>query len=363
MFYLLLFFTFFYLAFIVFLISGLFRHNILAISNVKTLPFISIIIAARNEENNLPFLIEDLVNQEYPLDKFEIIIINDRSSDSTPAILNNAAKNYSLIKIINIKNKSKSMTPKKNALSKGINIAKGEIILATDADCRLGKLWASSMAYSLINKNGIIIGYSEILESSGTFFEKYQRLDFLAILIANAGAGGWNYFWSGTGQNLAYFKKDFIDINGFEPVKNDISGDDMYLVQAISRLKNGYIHIDPNSYVKTQAMGTIKEFINQRIRWSSNSKKNLQKNPLFFLFLFVSLIENMLILFSFTFFQYWLFFFILKLLSDALIIFLGAKLFNRKINIEIFLFWAILQPIYIPTIGILGLKERFNWKP
>ena len=113
MFYFLLFFTFFYLAFIVFLISGLFRHNTLAISNVKTLPFISIIIAARNEEDNLPFLIEDLVNQEYPLDKFEIIIINDRSSDSTPAILNNAAKNYSLIKIINIENKSESMTPKK----------------------------------------------------------------------------------------------------------------------------------------------------------------------------------------------------------------------------------------------------------
>ena len=363
MFFFLLFFTFFYLAFIVFLISGLFRHNTLAISNVKTLPFISIIIAARNEEDNLPFLIEDLVNQEYPLDKFEIIIINDRSSDSTPAILNNAAKNYSLIKIINIENKSESMTPKKNALSKGINIAKGEIILSTDADCRLGKLWASSMAYSLINKNGIIIGYSEILESSGTFFEKYQRLDFLAILIANAGAGGWNYYWSGTGQNLAYFKKDFININGFDPVKHDISGDDMYLVQAISRLKNGYIHIDPNSYVKTHAMRTIKEFINQRIRWSSNSKKNIQNQPLFFLFLFVSFMENMLILLSFIFLKPWLLFFIIKFLSDALIIFLGAKLFNRKINIETFLIWAILQPIYIPIIGLLGLKERFSWKP
>ena len=261
MFYLLLFFTVFYLIFVAFLISGLFKHNILTISNVETLPFISIVIAARNEENNLPFLIEDLVNQEYPLDKFEIIIINDRSSDSTPTILDNAAKSYSLIKIINIKNKPENMTPKKHALSKGINMAKGEIILSTDADCRLGKLWASSMAYSLINKNGIIIGYSEILESSRTFFEKYQRLDFLAILIANAGAGGWNYYWSGTGQNLAYFKKDFININGFDPVKDDISGDDMYLVQTISKLKNGYIQIDPHSYVRTQAMGTIIFFI------------------------------------------------------------------------------------------------------
>ena len=77
----------------------------------------------------------------------------------------------------------------------------GEIILATDADCRIGALWIASMAYSLMNKNGIIIGYSEISDIKKSYFEKYQKLDFLAILIANAGASGWNQYWSGTGQN------------------------------------------------------------------------------------------------------------------------------------------------------------------
>ena len=95
------------------------------------------------------------------------------------------------------------MTPKKHAIDLGIKESRGEIIIATDADCRVGPLWVASMTYSLINKNGIIIGYSEIDDKKGTFFEKYQKLDFLAIIAANAGAAGWNLYWSGTGQNCS----------------------------------------------------------------------------------------------------------------------------------------------------------------
>ena len=111
----------------------------------------------------------------------------------------------------------------------------------------------------------------------------------MAILIANAGASGWNQYWSGTGQNLAYYKKDYFEIEGFHPVKSKISGDDMYLVQSISNIKRGYIHIDPNSFVKTKAMSTIKDFINQRIRWSSNSKSNFKNKPLVF-YVFINFI-------------------------------------------------------------------------
>ena len=102
MFYILIIFTGIYLFFTLFIISGLFRHNILPVSNSETLPFVSVIIAARNEEENLPYLIDDLINQEYPLGKFEIIIVNDRSNDSTQNILIEASENYSFIKHIKI---------------------------------------------------------------------------------------------------------------------------------------------------------------------------------------------------------------------------------------------------------------------
>ena len=142
----------FYVGFMVFMISGLFKHTDLEIKSSETLPNVSVVVAARNEEVHLPHLISDLISQEYPLDKLEVIIVNDRSTDDTAAILDDASDNYAFIKVITIDQVSKDMTPKKNALTKGIEAAFGEIIVLTDADCRVGKLWVSSMAYlSLIH--------------------------------------------------------------------------------------------------------------------------------------------------------------------------------------------------------------------
>ena len=152
----------FYVGFMVFMISGLFKHTDLEIKSSETLPNVSVVVAARNEESHIPSLIKDLVSQEYPLDKLEVIIVNDRSTDGTAAILDDASDNYAFIKIITIDQVSKDMTPKKNALTKGIEAAFGEIIVLTDADCRVGKLWVSSMAYSVMSKKSISIGFSEI---------------------------------------------------------------------------------------------------------------------------------------------------------------------------------------------------------
>lgn len=349
-----------YLAFILFIISGLFKHSILPISSSNELPSISVVIAARNEENHLPDLIQDLMNQEYPLDKLEAIIVDDRSTDLTPAILKEAADNYAFIKTIRIKEPSQEMTPKKHAMTKGIEAAKGEVIVSTDADCRVGKLWVSSMAYSVINHDCISIGFSKI--SGDTFFEQYQEVDFLGIITANAGAGGWNQFWSGTGQNLAYYKNDFIAIDGFKPVKNKISGDDMYLVQSISKLKRGFIHIDPNSFTTTTGMNSVKEFLNQRIRWSSNSKANAGQNPLFFGFLITAFLYNSFILLSMISGSPWLVSFGFKFILDGLVILLGCKLFETKPNPLAYCIWAMIQPLYIPAMGILGVQEKFTWK-
>ena len=137
-----------YLFFIIFIVTGLFKHSVLPIQSSIELPMVSIIIAARNEEASLPNLIQDLINQEYPLDKLEVIIINDRSTDSTKEILAKAEEDYALIKTITVQQASSNMTPKKHALTLGIESAQGDIIVLTDADCRVGKLWASSMAYS-----------------------------------------------------------------------------------------------------------------------------------------------------------------------------------------------------------------------
>ena len=350
-----------YFLFIVFIISGLFKHIIIDSSKKTELPKVSVVIAARNEQENLPNLITDLINQDYPTDKIEYIIVDDRSTDKTPEILKKITKKHNLIKQIKITKKSTKMTPKKHALSEGIKNSSGKIIISTDADCRVGKSWVSSMTKSTLESGGITIGYSKI--NAVNNFDKYQLFDFLGIITANAGASGWGFFWSGTGQNLAYFKKDYEKINGFEPVKNEISGDDMYLVQSISKLKTGYINIDPLSYVNTMPSKTLKGFINQRIRWASNSKKNIFTNKLFFLFLLSAYLINTLILLSIFFNTTWLKVFFIKSILEGLTIFLGAKLFNTKIKFLTFITWAIIQPFYIPYISIMGLQNKFTWKP
>jgi len=349
-----------YLAFVLFIIAGLFRHSEQSIISTDQPPVVSVVIAARNEEKNLPDLILDLVHQEYPLDQLEIIIVDDRSTDYTAKVLKEAAENYAVVNYIRVEELPTEMTPKKHALTLGIEMAKGDVILTTDADCRLGKLWVSSMAYSVVQQDSISIGYSKVAGES--FFERIQMLDFLGIITANAGAGGWGHFWSGTGQNLAYKKSDFEAIGGFEPVKDKISGDDMYLVQSISKFKNGIINIDMNAFVTTAAMPTFSDFINQRIRWSSNSKDNAMQNHLFFAFLSSAFLCNSTLLLSFLFGHSWLFAFSLKFILEGSAIFLGGKLFNTKVNPIVYVVWALAQPIYIPVVGLMGLQNRYTWK-
>tara|TARA_B100001250_G_scaffold150333_1_gene128847 strand:- start:467 stop:1489 length:1023 start_codon:yes stop_codon:yes gene_type:complete len=338
---------------------GLFRHTIKHKKNQRK-KRVSVVIAARNEQENLPWLLSDLVNQDYPKDKLEIIVANDRSSDNTANIVKEMMKKHKNIKHIKIDN-TREIAPKKFALEQGIKKSNGEIILSTDADCRVLKTWVTSMSSSLDEKDGITIGFSRI--SAKSFFEKYQLIDFFCIFIANVGFAGWNKYFSGSGQNLAYNKKSFFDIGGFANKEKSISADDMFLVQSISSIRNCQINFNPKSFVFTIPEKTIIDFINQRIRWSSYSKNNLYKKPNFFLFLLSAYLCNVIILiFAFIEPNISLQILLAKLILEGAIIIKGSRLFTTKVSSFSFIIWSILQPIYIPFIGIAGLGNFYKWK-
>ena len=136
----------------------------------------------------------------------------------------------------------------------------------------------------------------------------------------------------------------------------------MYLVQTISKLKSGFLNVDPLSFVKTKPVKTIKQFINQRTRWASNSKKNIKKNNLFFIFLLSSFLTNILVIINLFFNFYFFWSLIIKSLIEYIVLFLGSKLFNVKLKTMALLLWTLLQPIYIPFIGLKGLIGKFHWK-
>ena len=350
-----------YYCFIVIIISGLLFRERTSAEYEQSLPFTTVVIAARNEEDNLPSLLDDLVNQKIDKNKFEVIIANDRSVDNTEKIINEYSNRYKFIKAIHIIKKA-TMAPKKYALKNAINKSRGEIILATDADCRVSRDWATSMA-SLVNQTDkVVIGYSEVSVQNSLIHE-IQKIDFLGIMAANGGLLTNGIVCSGSGQNLGYKKKDFFDIGGFEEVKHRQSGDDMYIVQKISKIKGATFNYDKNSFVTTLPKNSLFSYINQRIRWSSNSKLTLFTSPLFFLFLTSALLANANILVSLLFsLNTFIILTLVKFLLELLVLNIGSKLFFTRFSFFSYIVWNLTQPIYILIVGIGGLADKFTWK-
>jgi len=352
-----------YFLFTIYFTIGL--HRLKIYKTREYLPTVSIVVAARNEEANLQPLLKSLTEQDYPKEKIEIMIVSDRSTDGSWQIIDNFSKLYPFVKGIQLDQKNEDMTPKKHSLTCGIKKTSGEIILSTDGDCIVPKGWVRSMVDCFDDNTGIVVGRSSINTSNKSFFNQYQSLDFLGIMAANAGVVGWKKGWSGSGQNIAYTRKAFEKIGGFEPVAKAISGDDMYLVQSISKYYDIHFNIDQKSFVYTAPVPSIKAFINQRVRWASNSRSLWETNLFFLFFLIVAFISNNILivaLWNKELLSILLFLFFIKIISDALVLYTGSIKLNVSFKKIHFVTWSILQPIYIPLTGILGLLGWFQWK-
>jgi len=355
----------YYLYYIIIFYKGLDKKYLYANT---TQEFISVVVAARNEEENIHRLLLSLINQTYPKDLYEIIIVNDRSTDSTEEIVKEFQKQFERLKIINVVNGDQIVSYKKNALSLGIKEAKGTIIATTDADCFVKENWLMSLMEYFTREVGLVAGFSQTDITSwrkSKFIEKYEHFDFIALFSAASGAIGRNKAFSCSGQNLAYRKEAYTQINGFEKIKNEISGDDVLLMQLIRHI--GWkirFAFSTRTYVFTRPQESIKAFINQRIRWASNSRKMWQFNKEFLFFLIDVFLLNLLIIIS-IFLSKWTLIILLvgKGIMDYIVV---RKGFNRfKINndrMSFFLMWFLLQPIYTIIVGILGILRKFSWK-
>ena len=147
--------------------------------------FVSVIIAARNEEENISRCLISVLNQSYPASLYEIIVVNDRSTDRTRAILEGFAAEYDRVVEVHVSNTPTGWAPKKHAIQTGIEKARGELLLFTDADCEVGPEWIDALVSLFEPDTGVVIGYSAV--RSDGFFEELQRIDFLAMMSAACG--------------------------------------------------------------------------------------------------------------------------------------------------------------------------------
>jgi poly-beta-1,6-N-acetyl-D-glucosamine synthase len=354
---------------ILFVISLRFPHH----PEQTQKPQVSVIIAARNEEHNIGALLQDMIEQDYPVERFEVIIANDNSSDATAAIVNGYVGKFPFIKLINITDTPAGFSPKKYALQCAVDRAGGEIILATDADCRVGPRWISTMASYFSDQVGFVIGFSQFGRpgQAQKFVERFQAFDFVTLMGVAAAATHLGVPMAASGQNLGYRKSAFNAVNGYHSIRQRLSGDDVLLMQMIRKHTDGRIVYasHPDSFAVSAPQPSWSSFINQRNRWASNGGYQIRLNLTFFCYLILTFSFNMLLFIGYPWALYlhqhtMLFSCCLagKACGEGLIALAAADFFNRKDLLNCFPSWFMLQIPYVVVVGVLGSLGLFRWK-
>ena len=348
-------------------------------ANKKSTTKISIIIPARNEEQNIALCLQSVLDQTYPANLFEIIVVDDHSTDNTAEIVESFNKEN--IHCIFLKEfvTDNLNSYKKKAIEIAITQSTGDLIVTTDADCFMGNNWLQTIASFYETYKPAFIAAPVAINCNNRFFAIFQALDFMT-LQGITGASVYKKMHSMcNGANLAYEKIAFKEVGGFKGIDNIASGDDMLLMHKIyQRYPDRILFLkSKEAIVQTKPMDTWKGFFNQRIRWASKADKYDDKRILMVLILvyFFNLLLLLLPImamfnnrvFSIFNFQcsiinYWFLLLILKTLIELFFLFPVARFFNK----QLILWWfPLAQPfhiLYTVVAGWLGKFGSYTWK-
>ncbi len=333
---------------------------------------ISILIAARNEEENIKDLLDALQAQKYPKELFQVIIIDDHSEDETVSIIEkHSLENKLIVPLSEHIDSSKIYSFKKAAIETAMQFASGDLIVTTDADCVMDENWLLYLASFYETGKYKMIAAPVNFHKEKNRFEKFQSLDFIGMMGVTA-AGIQNEFMRMcNGANLAYEKKIFQEVNGFSGNEDKASGDDMFLMHKIAEKhpdKIGFLK-NKNATVFTAAKPSIKSFYHQRLRWAT---KNADYDDLRVLLInaivFFTCFNFFTSLIFLVFFPYLLLvnlFFILlgKGISDYFFLKKMSSFFERKDLMSTFISSQFMHTTYIFTIGMAAnFIKKYEWK-
>jgi cellulose synthase/poly-beta-1,6-N-acetylglucosamine synthase-like glycosyltransferase len=351
---------------------GWFRLEKFVLSDKEPKTKVSIIIPARNEEQNITDILYDLLKQTYPKNLFEIIVVDDFSTDTTRNLIKDFINsNPDLkVKLITSEIGSPQISAKKQAIKSGLKNSSGELIVTTDADCRVNKNWLSTIIDFYEKKYPKMIVGPVCFVNENTWFKKLQSLEFLSLIASGAGAIEIGLPIMCNGANLAYQKQAFYEVNGFKTKNEFVSGDDVFLLlkikkkwgsSAITFLKNS------DAVVYTGAKKSFWEFISQRIRWVSKSSgytdfSIITTALVVYLFNFGLLAGFVLGLFYYELLPVVLIIFIVKLVIDLPVLVGITKFIRHRKLLWNYLLLQIIYVIYISFMGIIGNFLKFKWK-
>ena len=353
--------------------TAIFRHKRRIkkgkIQLLDTLPEVSVIICARNEEENLRKHLPSVLKQDYP--KYEVIVINDRSYDESETVLELLKKEYPHLKTSFIPMDARFIDSKKIAVTLGIKAAENDILVFTDADCEpVSNKWLEGVVRSFSGNNQIVLGYGAYKKnkSFANFTQVFDTL-FIGIQYLNYAIAGYPYM--GVGRNMAYRKSFFESSKGFSKHLDIQSGDDDLFINDYAKGKNTTVCVNPDSVTTSEEKKSFSAFLAQKERHLSTSGRykfssklllgtEMGSRFLFYLGILLTCLMQM---------PYWYFIapgaFLLRYIVQYIIINLNAKaLGERKFYFGICLMDILLPLInlYLYIVAFFRPKAHYKWK-
>jgi len=334
---------------------------------VTNVPFISIVIAVRNESTAIENLLKSLIQQHYPPNHFEVIIVDDHSDDNTVELINQFSNhnNTFCIKLFHANKRGK-----KAAIKQGINNAKHNLIVTTDGDCRMGNKWLSCLAdYYEMKSPKLLAGPVVYSNNKGTL-QQFFMLDFMSLVAAGAGSLGLGLPLMGNAANMVFTKQTYFEIESLQDGKAHASGDDVFLMQAISKKYGSKeIHFIKNKLatVETAPPSNLKSFFSQRTRWASKAVAYrswwaILVSIIVFAFNFFLVIGLLYTLIYPKYAVIYVLFILLKLIIDSPLLHLFSGFVKRKISILKMLLLGFIYPVYIVVTAVFAFLYPYNWK-
>lgn len=328
----------------------------------------SVLIPFRNEAENLPRLLVSLQQLKYPTSHFEIIFVNDASTDFSEELIVTQLQHSNLNFQI-LQNTPNQPSPKKTAITSAIAAAKHPWVVTTDADCAVPSNWLRILNDFILRENPICIAMPVAYAVDNSFLQRYQQLDNWGLQAVTVGSFGLGNILLSNGANFAYTKKAFQKVNGFEGNLHIASGDDMFLLEKFKELvpkQIGYLK-SRNAVVTTQPVTTWKQLISQRVRWASKTsqQKSIAAKLIGILIFTMNLVLIVLIVSMFIWPQNTIFLCVLifyKFLIDFLLLRKSSQFFKKPFPVIAFLGSTFVYPIVTVIVVLSSFSGTYLWK-
>ena len=333
-------------------------------------PYISVIIPVRNEAANLPALLDDLDHQTYPA--FEVIVADDSSTDATLALTHaySQVATYPLhpLSLADVRTAS----PKKRAITQSIELAKGQLIVTTDGDCRVGPHWLETLA-AFYDETGakLISGPVTFLppNSLSAGFTAIQTVEFASLIGSGACTMAIGKPTMCNGANLCYEKRVFEEVGGFAGVDHIASGDDELLMHKIARQYPKGVRFlkSSDALVQTTAHQSLRSFYNQRKRWASKWRAYESRWPSV-LALFVFMSNAVVLTAVIGWLTGWLpgnltfLVLLIKVLPEVLFLRQILVFLQKKRTVPWIFPTALVYPFYVVFFGLAAQGKGYQWK-